>query len=57
MITYWIYTNDGRKVGEFTQCTSDDSFFDEQMTKYWFRSACERLNLDPAQHNFCIAAA
>jgi len=57
MITYWIYTNDGRKAGEFTQCETADSFYDEQMSKYYFHNACKSRGLDPAAHNYYNAAA
>jgi len=58
--TYWIYTNEGVKVGEFNvSIISMVSGFmtEEQFIAYKFRQACERQSLDASGHNFCIAAA
>lgn len=58
--TYWIYTNDGRKVGKFEidLVSMVMSFMTEdQYIACKFRKACERMSIDPAAHNFCIAAA
>lgn len=58
--TYWICTNVGVKVGEFqVSIISMISGFmtEEQFIKAKFQRACEHQNLDPATHNYCIAAA
>ena len=58
--TYWIYTNVGVKVGEFNvSIISMVSGFmmEDEFIAYKFRQACQRLNIDPTAHNFCIAAA
>lgn len=63
MITYWIYTKQGVKVGEFSvdanavataqaMGMSEDTFLTAR-----FRIACLALNIDPKKHNKCIAAA
>jgi len=57
--TYWIYTNDGRKVGQFNvSIISMISGFmtEEQFIAAKFAQACERQNLDTSVHNYCIAA-
>ena len=57
--TYWIYTNEGVKVGQFeVSIISLISGFmtEEQFIKAKFQRACERQSLDPAAHNYCIAA-
>jgi len=56
---YWIYTNDGRRVGQFNVDIINmiSGFMTEkEFIAYKFRQACERQNLDPSAHNFCIAA-
>lgn len=58
--TYWIYTNDGRRVGEFNVSIISmiSSFMtEEQFIAFKFRQACERQKLDANAHNCCIAAA
>lgn len=57
---YWIYTNDGRRVGEFTVNVISmicGFMTEEQFVAFKFRQACKRQGLDPQQHNHCIAAA
>ena len=57
--TYWIYTNDGVKVGKFevSIISMISSFMTEdEFVTFKFRQACERQNLDRNAHNFCIAA-
>lgn len=57
--TYWIYTNEGVKVGKFeVSIISMISGFmtEEQYVKAKFQRECERQGLDVSGHNFCIAA-
>ncbi len=57
--TYWIYTNVGVKVGEFQVSIISlicGFMTEEQFIKAKFQRACEAQSLDPAGHNFCIAA-
>lgn len=60
METYWIYTNEGVKVGEFnvdvvsmiTSYMMEDEFIAAK-----FSQACQSQGIDPTDHNYCIAAA
>lgn len=58
--TYWIYTNEGVKVGEFKVSVIgllSGFMTEEEFVKARFQRACEHQGLDPADHNYCIAAA
>jgi len=60
METYWIYTNDGRRVGEFNVdvVSMITSFMmEDEFIAHKFSQACQRMSIDPTAHNFCIAAA
>jgi len=61
-VTFWIYTNDGRKVGEFqvgkTLFSPENEWPRIEATlniAHW--NTCRDLGLDYKQHNYCIAAA
>ncbi len=63
METYWIYTNDGRRVGEFG--ISETAMIaglelmgsEDEVIKARYQVACMGLRIDPTAHNFCVAAA
>ena len=63
MVTYWIYTKGGVKVGEFSISESAMAAglelmgSEEKVIKARYQAACLGLKLDPKQHNKCIAAA
>lgn len=62
MITYWIYTKDGRKVGEFTFSEAALAaglalMGEEKFIAARFQVACLGLGLNPTAHNKCVAAA
>jgi len=50
--TYWIYTNEGVKAGEFETTGTDDWFY----IRRCFFSRCRQLRINPSAHNYCIAA-
>ncbi len=57
--TYWIYTNEGVKVGKFEIDVASlvmSWMTEAQYIRSRFLKACERQNLDASGHNFCIAA-
>lgn len=62
MITYWIYTKRGVKVGEFS--ISPEAMVagvelmgsEEKVIKARYTAACLGLGLNPKTHNKCIAA-
>ena len=58
--TYWIYTNEGVRIGQFNVdiiSMISGSMTEDEFIAYKFRQACERQGLDATAHNFCIAAA
>lgn len=62
MITYWIYTKSGVKVGEFsiseTAMAAGVELMgsEDKVVKARFQVACLGLGLNPKTHNKCIAA-
>lgn len=53
---YWVYTNDGRKVGEFPVGILDSQT--EEEANAWaekcFRIFCQNAKIDIAAHNICL---
>lgn len=48
--TMWVYTNQGRKVGEYAIVDfNDEQDYNEAFTEY-----CTENNLDPHNHNQCV---
>ena len=55
---FWVYTNAGCRVGEFQIELTGEAEADAQWLDKTFALWCANVaHIDPAQHNYCIAAA
>lgn len=57
---YWIYTNDGRKVGEFEIAEwlfaiSPTSQMDQPLIEHCYAAHCGVLGIDPSAHHYAPA--
>jgi hypothetical protein len=55
MSSWWIYTNDGIKVGEFAFEAYEDDDVNYQMAQKTLYLWCIEKGLDPEAHNICGA--